>query len=46
MLPSDLNLLEMILNAGIMVKLVLLLLLLFSVSSWRPYRSTRTLSPR
>jgi biopolymer transport protein TolQ len=34
MMPSELNLLEMILNAGIVVQLVLLLLLFFSVASW------------
>ena len=34
MLPSDLDLIHMILNAGLMVQLVLFLLFFFSVSSW------------
>jgi len=34
MLPTDLDLIQMVLNAGLMVQFVLLLLLFFSVTSW------------
>ncbi len=34
MLPSDLDLIHMVLNAGLMVQLVLFLLFFFSVTSW------------